>query len=125
MFDNGIPLLECFVLIWYYISNMQFFKFTIVLTPEPGEEDVYNVTVPALPEIATFGKSLEEARFMAQDAMELAVLSRLEDGEQVPQDKKPGKIAKNAKVEEVVITVSHQVTASTVKDVKTAIFKNT
>ena len=104
---------------------MQFFKFTIVLTPEKDDDETHNVTVPAFPEIATFGESLEEARFMAQDAMELTILSRLEDGEQIPQDKKPGKIAKNAKVEEVVVTVSHQVTASTAKDVKTAIFKNT
>lgn len=103
---------------------MQFFKFTTVLTPEKGEDETYNVTVPALPEVTTFGESLEEARFMAQDAIELVILSRLEEGEQIPQDKKPGKIAKNARVEEVVVTISHQVTASSADHVKTAIFKN-
>lgn len=103
---------------------MQFFKFTIVLTPEEGDEDTYNVNVPALPEIATFGESLNEARFMAQDAMELAIFSRLEDGEIIPADKKPGRIAKNAKIEEIVVTVSHQVTASAADYVKSSIFKN-
>ena len=59
---------------------MQFFKYTIVLTPEKGEPDTFNVSVPALPEVVTFGKSLEEARFMAQDVLELVILSRLEEG---------------------------------------------
>lgn len=73
---------------------MRFFKYTVVFTPESDEPNVYNVSVPAFPEICTFGTSYEEAKFMAQDALELVILSRLEDGEEIPSDKKPKKIQK-------------------------------
>ena len=103
---------------------MRFFKFTVIFTPEKDEPDTYNVTVPALPEIASFGESFEEARFMAQDALELVVLSRLEEDESIPQDKKPTRLAKNAKVEEMLVTVAHQVNATPSSYVKTAIFQS-
>jgi predicted RNase H-like HicB family nuclease len=35
---------------------------------EPSPEGGYNVLVPAIPKICTYGKTLEEARQMAQDA---------------------------------------------------------
>ncbi|KKS98728.1 MAG: hypothetical protein UV73_C0001G0249 [Candidatus Gottesmanbacteria bacterium GW2011_GWA2_43_14] len=82
---------------------MRFHKFTTVFTPEEDDSEVYNVSVPALPEIHTFGCSFEEARFMAQDAMELVILSKLEQGDSIPVDKKPVKIKKNEKVEEMEI----------------------
>lgn len=103
---------------------MQFYKYTIVLTPEKSEPNTFNVSVPALPEVATFGESLEEARFMAQDVLELVILSRLEEGEKIPSDKKPARILKNAKVEEIVVTVSHQVTASPASYVKNAVLQS-
>lgn len=103
---------------------MRFFKFTVLFTPEEDKSDVYNVSVPALPEICTFGDSFEEARFMAQDALELVVLSKLEEGEEVPSDKKPAHLPKNAKKEEVIIAVSHQVTATPANHVKTALFQS-
>ena len=103
---------------------MRFFKYTVVFTPESDEPDVYNVSVPAFPEICTFGTSYEEAKFMAQDALELVILSRLEDGEEISSDKKPKKMPINGKVEEIFISVSHQVTASPAKHVKTAIFQS-
>ena len=34
-------------------------------------EGAYNVQVPAIPEICTYGETLEEARQMAQDAISL------------------------------------------------------
>ena len=71
---------------------MRLYKFTAVLKPErEGKNTFYQVGVPALPEIVTFGESVEEAVFMAQDALELVVLSRLEEGEVIPKDKKPVK----------------------------------
>lgn len=100
---------------------MQFFKYTIILTPEKDEPDTYNVSVPALPEVATFGESLEEARFMAQDALELVILSKLEEREKIPPDKKPVRVPKNSKVEELIVTVSHQVSASPASYVKNAL----
>lgn len=103
---------------------MRFFKFTAIFTPEPDEPDTYNVSVPAFPEICTFGTSFEEAKFMAQDALELVILSRLEDGERIPPDMKPKTLPKNSKSEEIFISVSHQVTASPAEYVKTAIFQS-
>lgn len=91
---------------------MNVYKFTVVFTPEKDEEGVYNASVPALPEIATFGESLAEARYMAQDALELVVLSRLEDGEVIPENKRPKKVAKNTLTEEILVTVSHTVAST-------------
>lgn len=100
---------------------MKLYKFTAVFTPDEEDKDVYNVSVPALPEICTCGDSIEEARFMAQDALELAVLSRLEEGEEVPSDHKPTKVSKDAIVEEILVSVAHEVSSSLLtEDVKAA-----
>ena len=50
--------------------------------PEGG----YQVIVPALPEIVTYGRDLEEARQMAQDAILCHIRGLLKDGEEIPQD---------------------------------------
>jgi|SRR5579872_3092949 len=97
---------------------MQFYKYTVVITPDREDPGAFNVSVPAFAEIATFGTSVEEAKFMARDALELVVLSRLEEGEGLPKDKKPTKIAKGAVIEEVVVTVSHTVEATPASHVK-------
>lgn len=89
-----------------------------------GKESYFNVNVPALPEIVTFGDSIEEARYMAQDALELCILSRLEDGEEIPQDVKPKKVAKNAYVEEIMVSVAYDITATPASYVKTALFQS-
>ena len=100
---------------------MNLYKFTVVFVPERGEEDLYNVFVPALPEVSTFGESLEEARFMAQDALELVVLSKLEEGETIPANKKPTKVPRGAVVEDILVAVSHEVKSTPLTlDVKTA-----
>ena len=100
---------------------MKVYKFTVVFTPERGEEDVYNVSVPAFPEIATFGESLAEAWFMAQDALELVVLSSLEGGEAIPSNKRPKKVVRGVIVEDILVTVSHEVKSTPLTlDVKTA-----
>ena len=44
---------------------------------EPLEEGGYNVVVPAIPEICTFGETLEEARGMAQENQVAATLRSL------------------------------------------------
>ena len=88
------------------------------MTPDIEDPEVYNVSVPAFPEIATFGDSLEESRFMAQDALELVILSRLEEGEVLPKDKKPAKTSSKAIAEEIIITISHRVEATPASHVK-------
>jgi antitoxin HicB len=58
---------------------------------EPLEEGGYNVIVPAIPEICTFGSTIEEAREMARDAIRCVIESALKNGEPIPQDVDPAK----------------------------------
>lgn len=53
---------------------------------EPLAEGGYQVIVPALPGIVTYGRTLEEAREMAQDAIACHVQGLLKDNEEVPED---------------------------------------
>jgi predicted RNase H-like HicB family nuclease len=53
---------------------------------EPMPEGGYNVVVPAIPEICTFGETLEEAREMARDAIRCYLESALGTGEPIPGD---------------------------------------
>lgn len=111
-----IAYLTCYNLI------VNLYKFTAVLTPvEENSETYYQVRVPALPEIVTFGDTIEEATFMAQDALELVVLSRLEEKEGIPLDKKPSRINQKSIVKEVLVSVVHNVNALPLtQDVKIA-----
>ena len=47
---------------------------------EPLPEGGYNVLVPAISEICTYGETLEEARQMADDAIRCFLESAMEDG---------------------------------------------
>ena len=47
--------------------------------------------VPAIPEICTFGGTLEEARAMARDAIRCYIESALKEGEPIPPDAEPAK----------------------------------
>ncbi|HVA62449.1 MAG TPA: type II toxin-antitoxin system HicB family antitoxin [Terriglobales bacterium] len=58
--------------------------YTVVFEPLP--EGGYGVSVPAIPEITTFGATLEEARGMAKDALRCFLESALEAGEPIPCD---------------------------------------
>jgi antitoxin HicB len=53
---------------------------------EPLPEGGYSVLVPAIPEICTFGETLEEAREMAHDAIRCFLESALQTGEPIPSD---------------------------------------
>lgn len=53
---------------------------------EPLEEGGYNVVVPAIPEICTFGETLEEARAMAQDAIRCHLEGLIQLGQDIPAD---------------------------------------
>lgn len=46
----------------------------------------YQVIVPALPGIVTYGRNLEEAREMARDAIQCHLRGLLKDGEEIPED---------------------------------------
>jgi antitoxin HicB len=57
--------------------------YTFVFDPEP--EGGFTVTCPALPGLVTYGETLDEARAMAQDAMDGLIEVMLEAGETVPE----------------------------------------
>ncbi|MGA2739447.1 MAG: type II toxin-antitoxin system HicB family antitoxin [Bryobacteraceae bacterium] len=62
------------------------YGYTVVFEPLP--EGGFNVFVPALPEICTYGETMEEARAMARDAIQCYLESALETGEHIPGDVK-------------------------------------
>lgn len=53
---------------------------------EPLGEGGYNVVVPAIPEICTFGETLAEAKAMAEDAIRCYLESAMQLGEEIPAD---------------------------------------
>ena len=54
---------------------------------EPNELGGWTVTVPALPGVVTEGRTLEEARRMAEEAIQLHLEGLLEDGEPIPEER--------------------------------------
>ena len=56
---------------------------------EPLEEGGYNVVFPAIPAICTFGRTLDEARAMARDALQCHLVGLLKDGEPLPVETTP------------------------------------
>ena len=53
---------------------------------EKLEEGGYQVIVPALPGIVTFGRDLPAAREMARDAIVCHLRGLLKDGEEIPEN---------------------------------------
>lgn len=62
-------------------------RFTVIL--EPLDEGGFNVLVPGLPEVTTFGDTEADALAMAEDAIRLAISYRLGHGEALPSESKP------------------------------------
>lgn len=62
-------------------------SYTFVFSPEP--EGGYTVTCPALPGLATYGDTLQEARDMARDAMEGLIEAMIEKGATIPESDAP------------------------------------
>jgi antitoxin HicB len=61
--------------------------YTFVFDPEP--EGGFTVTCPALPGLVTYGENLEQARAMAQDAIDGLIEVMLEHGETAPESDAP------------------------------------
>ncbi|MEW6237588.1 MAG: type II toxin-antitoxin system HicB family antitoxin [Candidatus Omnitrophota bacterium] len=57
-------------------------RYTVLF--EPMKEGGFNVVVPSIPEICTFGETLPEARAMAEDAIRCLLESAIERGEEIP-----------------------------------------
>jgi antitoxin HicB len=66
---------------------MKIYRYAVIF--EPLKEGGYNVFFPAIPEICTFGETLEEARGIAEDALRCYLESALKEGEPIPEDKEP------------------------------------
>jgi predicted RNase H-like HicB family nuclease len=64
---------------------MKVYNYTVIF--EPLKEGGYNVVIPAIPEICTFGETLEEAKVMAEDAISCYLECALKEGEPIPEDK--------------------------------------
>jgi antitoxin HicB len=83
------------------------YSFTVVFDPLAGESSArnrgkanrkngrsrngsaagYQVTVPLLPGLITYGRTLEEAREMARDAIRCHLEGLRKDGERIPNEK--------------------------------------
>lgn len=68
-------------------------EFTVILTPEPGQPDVYNVTVPALPGCFTWGQGREEALANAREAIELYLEQLESEGRPVSDETELHRVA--------------------------------
>ncbi len=66
---------------------MKIYNYTVIYEPLP--EGGYNVSIPAIPEICTFGETREEAKSMAEDAIKCYLESILKDNEAPPEDREP------------------------------------
>jgi len=67
----------------FHSANTDHFRFQTVFRPEP--EGGFTVLVPALPGCITYGKTLEHAQRMAEDAITAYVEDMIADGEPVPK----------------------------------------
>lgn len=63
---------------------MKSLKYNVIFYPEP--EGGFTAVVPALPGCVTYGKTLEDARRMAQDAINGYIASLKKHGEEIPSD---------------------------------------
>ncbi len=65
-------------------KKLRIYNYTVIF--KPIEEGGYDVIIPAIPEICTFGDTIEEAREMAKDAIKCYIESALELNEPIPID---------------------------------------
>jgi predicted RNase H-like HicB family nuclease len=65
-------------------KKLRIYNYTVIF--KPFEEGGYDVIIPAIPEICTFGDTIEEAREMAEDAIKCYIESALELNEPIPID---------------------------------------
>lgn len=59
------------------------YTYRVIIEPD---EDVFHAYAPALPGCHTWGATIDEARMMIRDAIDVYVRSLVADGETVPQD---------------------------------------
>jgi len=62
---------------------------TYIFVFDPDPEGGFVVTCPALPGLVTHGRTIEDARVMAKDAIEGYIGLLVEDGEPIPESDAP------------------------------------
>lgn len=62
------------------------YQYTVLFEPQEGG---FNVIVPAIPEICTFGDTMEDARAAAEGAIRCYLESAIKNGEPIPADAQP------------------------------------
>jgi len=67
------------------IIHSKEYSYTVIYEPVEGKG--YQVIVPLLPGLVTYGRNLEEAREMARDAIRCYIEGLLKEKEKVPQEK--------------------------------------
>jgi predicted RNase H-like HicB family nuclease len=63
------------------------YRYTVYF--EPQTDGSFAVVFPAFPEIVTFGRTLDEARAMARDALRCHLEGLRKDGEAIPPETPP------------------------------------
>ena len=74
------------------MNNASQYQYSVYLKPLP--EGGFNVVVPAIPEICTFGETLEEAKRNAKEAIECVLESSLKRHEPAPMETHPMEMIK-------------------------------
>jgi antitoxin HicB len=67
-------------------GRLKKYQYTVLFEPQEGG---FNVIVPAIPEICTFGETMQEARAAAEDAIRCYLESAIKNGEAIPADAEP------------------------------------
>ncbi|MDZ3836605.1 MAG: type II toxin-antitoxin system HicB family antitoxin [Rhodospirillales bacterium] len=65
-------------------------EFVYAAVFEPAEEGGYVVTFPAIPDLATQGETLDDARDMAADCLRCYLEGQVRDGIPLPESDRPG-----------------------------------
>lgn len=76
--------------------KQQIYEYTAIF--ERNEYGGYTVTVPALPRLVTEGRDLEEAKFMAEDAIRCYVEGLKKSKEAIPYEMEIGQFRLAVKV---------------------------
>lgn len=87
----------------------KFYTFTALFEKEPGTNETYNVSIPALPGCLTFGESKKEAEYMIQDALNLYLECLIDDGESIPRNKSVKPKKKDSYTKDVVVGLKQEV----------------
>lgn len=67
------------------MKERKIYKYTAIF--EPAEEGGYVVRIPVLDGLITQGETLNEAKYMAKDAIQCYLESLVEDGLPIPEEK--------------------------------------